>query len=260
MAEGGEETMEAPAELPDLGGRSISIAIENAYLPFNYIDLETGEPAGWDYEVWDEICVRLNCVPDYIEARWDGMIVAVSQGQFDAAADGITITEQRAEVVDFSDGYIAVDQRLLARLEEDRFDSVDSFVASDELLLGTQVGTTNYETGVKAVGADRITTFDEFGLAVQALIAGDVDGVIIDETAGLGYRGVNADKVKLVEGTLSSDQLGFIYPKGSDLVEPVNVALSSMKADGFLQEVNDKYFGPNFTITYDDIAEPTYED
>ena len=260
MAEEGEEAMEAPAELPDLDGRSISIAIENAYLPFNYIDLETGEAAGWDYDVWDEICVRLNCVPDYIEARWDGMIVAVSQGQFDAAADGITITEDRAKVVDFSDGYIAVEQRLLARLEEDRYASVDEFVANDALLLGTQVGTTNYESGVKAVGAERITTFDDFGLVVQALIAGDVDGVIIDETAGLGYQGVNADKVKLVEGTLSSDQLGFIYPKGSDLVEPVNAALASMKADGFLQQVNDQYFGPNFTITYDDIADVTYED
>jgi ABC-type amino acid transport substrate-binding protein len=249
---------EAAMELPDLGGQSISIAIENAYLPFNYIDLETGEPAGWDYEVWDEICVRLNCVPDYIEARWDGMIVAVSQGQFDAAADGITITEERANVVDFSDGYISVEQRLLARIDEERYTSVDEFVADEELLLGTQVGTTNYETGVKFVGADRITTFDEFGLAVQALVTGDVDGVIIDETAGIGYQGTNADKVRLVEGSLSSDQLGFIYPKGSDLVEPVNAALASMQADGFLQEVNDRYFSPSFDITDDDIGTPGY--
>jgi branched-chain amino acid transport system substrate-binding protein len=254
MAEGGE----AMAELPDMEGRSISIAVENAYLPFNYIDLETGEAAGWDYEVWDEICVRLNCVPDYVEARWDGMIVAVSQGQFDAAADGITITEERAKVVDFSDGYISVEQRLLGLIDEDRFTGTDDFVADENLLIGTQVGTTNYETAVKWVGADRVTTFDEFGLAVQALIAGDVDGVIIDETAGLGYQGVNADKVKLVDGSLSSDQLGFIYPLGSDLVEPINAALASMQADGFLQTVNDKYFSPEFSITYDDIAEPTY--
>jgi polar amino acid transport system substrate-binding protein len=186
------------------------------------------------------------------------MIVAVSQGQFDAAADGITITEERAKVVDFSDGYISVEQRLLGLIDEDRFTGTDDFVADENLLIGTQVGTTNYETAVKWVGADRVTTFDEFGLAVQALIAGDVDGVIIDETAGLGYQGVNADKVKLVDGSLSSDQLGFIYPLGSDLVEPINAALASMQADGFLQTVNDKYFSPEFSITYDDIAEPTY--
>ena len=107
---------EAPAEatgLPDLGGREVTIAVENAYLPFNYIDPDTGEPAGWDYEVWNEICRLLNCTPVYIESSWEGMIQAVADGQFDAAADGITITEDRAEIVDFSDGYINIEQRLL---------------------------------------------------------------------------------------------------------------------------------------------------
>ncbi len=252
------EAAPAEAALPDLGGQKISIAVENAYLPFNYIDLATGEPAGWDYEAWDEICKRLNCVPDYVEARWDGMITAVSQGQFDAAADGITITDERAQVVDFSEGYISVEQRLLTRIDEDRFATADDFKANPDLVVGTQIGTTNYNTAEKWVGVDRIRPFDDFGLAVQALIANDVDAVIIDETAGLGYQGTNADKVKLVGDSLSSDQLGFIYPKGSDLVEPVNAALASMKADGFLQTLADKYFTEKFTITYDDIGPGAY--
>jgi polar amino acid transport system substrate-binding protein len=248
----------AGSELPDLGGRKISIAIENAYLPFNYIDLATGEPAGWDYEAWDEICKRLNCVPDYVEARWDGMIVAVSEGQFDAAADGITITEERAQIVDFSEGYINIEQRLLVRADEDRFETPEEFKADESLIVGTQVGTTNYNTAEKLVGADRIQSFDTFDFAVQALIAGDVDTVVMDETAGQGYVGANADKLKLVGPSLSSDQLGFIYPKGSDLVEPVNLALASMKKDGFLEELAQKYFSDRFTITYDDIGEGAY--
>ncbi|MDM8521173.1 transporter substrate-binding domain-containing protein, partial [Anaerolineales bacterium HSG6] len=113
-----EEAKPASDALPDLAGRDITIAIENAYLPFNYISLETGEPGGWDYDAWDEICNRLNCVPVYQEVAWDGMIAAVGQGQYDAAADGITITDERAEVVDFSDGYITIDQRLLTRKDE----------------------------------------------------------------------------------------------------------------------------------------------
>ena len=72
------------SDLPDLDGLEVTIAVENAYLPFNYIDPETGEPAGWDYVVWDEICNLLNCVPVYIEAGWEGMIQAVADGQFDA--------------------------------------------------------------------------------------------------------------------------------------------------------------------------------
>ncbi len=231
----------------------VRIAIENAYLPFNYIDPITKEPTGWDYEVWDEICVRIDCTPVYVEASWEGMIQAVADGQFDAAADGITITEERAEIVDFSIGYINLDQRLLVRIDDDRIESIEDIVNDESLKLGTQTGTTNYETASTFLPADRISAFEQFPFAVQALIAGDIDAVIIDEVAGQGYLGENADELKLVGPSLSSDQLGFIYPKGSELVEPVNEALKAMMEDGFLEALNTKYFGSAFTITYDDL-------
>ncbi|MCA9972682.1 MAG: amino acid ABC transporter substrate-binding protein [Anaerolineales bacterium] len=239
--------------LPDLGGREVTIAVENLYLPFNYIDPDTGEPAGWDYVVWDEICRLLNCTPVYVEAGWEGMIQAVADGQFDAAADGITITEERAEIVDFSMGYISIEQRLLVRLDEDRIESIDDIVNNEELVLGTQTGTTNYETAKQYLPEDRIQAFEQFPFAVQALIAGDIDAVIIDEVAGLGYQGEESDKLQVIGPSYSSDELGFIYPKGSDLVEPVNAALREMMSNGFLQEVNLEYFGPEFDITYDDL-------
>ncbi|MFL7812421.1 MAG: substrate-binding periplasmic protein, partial [Anaerolineales bacterium] len=249
----GAEAAPAAAELPDLGGREITIAVENAYLPFNYIDPETGEGKGWDYDVWDEICTLLNCTPVYVEAAWEGMIQAVADGQFDAAGDGITITDARAEVVDFSVGYINIEQRLLVRIDEDRIESIDDIIANEDLKLGTQTGTTNYETALTFLPADRIQAFEQFPFAVQALIAGDIDAVIIDEVAGQGYLGENADQLKLVGPSMSSDQLGFIFPKGSDLVEPVDAAIKELAQNGFLDEVNLKYFGPDFTITYDDL-------
>jgi polar amino acid transport system substrate-binding protein len=239
--------------LPDLGGREVTIAVENAYLPFNYIDPSSGEPAGWDYEVWNEICRVLNCVPVYTEAAWEGMIQAVADGQFDAAADGITITDDRAEIVDFSDGYISIEQRLLVRKDETRIESIDDIVADESLKLGTQTGTTNYETATTFLPAERISAFEQFPFAVQALIAGEIDAVIIDEVAGMGYLGANADDLKLVGPSMSSDELGFIFPKGSDLVGPVNQAIAAMYASGFMEPVNLKYFGPDFTITYEDL-------
>lgn len=239
--------------LPDLGGREITIAVENAYLPFNYIDPDSGEPSGWDYDVWNEICSLINCTPVFVEAGWEGMIQAVADGQFDAAADGITITDERAEIVAFSNGYINIEQRLLARKDEDRFASIEDIVGNTELVLGTQTGTTNYETALQYLTEDRIQAFEQFPFAVQALIAGDIDAVIIDEVAGQGYLGENADLLELIGPSMSSDQLGFIYPLGSDLVEPVNAALAELAQNGFLEEVNLQYFGPNFTITYDDL-------
>jgi len=253
VADGPDEAEEEMAGLPDLEGREVTIAVENAYLPFNYIDPVTGEPAGWDYEVWNQICDLLNCVPDYVETSWEGMIQAVADGQFDAAADGITITEERAEVVDFSVGYIAIEQRLLVRAEEDRFETLEEIADNPDLILGTQTGTTNYETASQYVPEEEIEAFEQFPFAVQALLAGDVDAVMIDEVAGLGYQGESADQLKLVGPSYSSDELGFIYPPGSDLVEPVNLALGELARSGFFTEVNQKYFGPEFTITYDDL-------
>ena len=253
----GEVPGEAPgeaAELPDLAGRVITVAVENAYLPFNYIDVATGDAKGWDYDAMAEICSRLNCVLDWQEFGWDTMIAAVSDGQFDMATDGITITAERDENADFSDGYIATEQRLLVRLDESRFSNADELKEDSSLILGEQVGTTNYDTAVGLVGEDRVIAFDDFGITVQALIAGDVDGVVIDETAGQGYMGENADKVTLIGDSLSSDWLGFIFPTGSDLVAPINAALQSMKADGSLNEINAKWFGADFVLTYDDIG------
>lgn len=237
----------------DLDCEEVTIAVENAYIPFNYIRTDNNEPEGWDYDAWREICTRLHCTPVFVEAAWEGMIQAVADGQFDAAADGITITEDRAQIVDFSIGYINVEQRLLARLDEDRFTSIDDFATNDALIMGTQTGTTNYETAVKYIPESRLKAFEQFPFAVQALIAGDVDAVIIDETAGQGYLGENAEDLKLVGPSISSDQLGFIYPKGSELREPVDQALQAMMQDGFLTTINTKYFGPDFNITYDDI-------
>ena len=182
----------------DLECREVIVAIENAYLPFSYIELDSGEAGGWDYEVWDEICVRLHCTPVYKEAAWEGMIQAVSDGQFDAAADGITINDERAEIVDFSMGYVKIDQRLLVRIDEERIESIETIVNDESMTIGTQTGTTNYETAAKYVPEDRLSGFELFPFAVQALIAGDIDAVIMDEVAGLGYLGENSDKLKLV--------------------------------------------------------------
>lgn len=243
----------AETAIVDLGCRKVTIAVENAYLPFNYISIQTGEPGGWDYDAWREICTRLHCEPVFVEAAWDGMIQAVSDGQYDVAADGITNTPERQKIVDFSIGYIQIQQRLLVRKGENRFSSIEEFAQNDSLIMGTQVSTTNYETAVKFLPESRIKAFEQFPFAIQALLAGDVDAVIIDEIVGMGYSGQNAEKLELIGPSISSDELGFVFPKGSALVEPVNKALESMKADGTLDALNEKYFGPSFSLTEEDI-------
>ena len=96
----------------------------------------------------------------------------------------------------------------------------------------------------KLIGEERVVPFDSFGFAVQALIAGDVDGVVMDDVAGQGYVGVNSSDIKLLDDELVSDELGFIFAKDSELVEPFNMALDSMREDGMLDAINAKWFPP----------------
>ncbi len=243
----------AAEAIVDLDCREITIAVENAYLPFNYIEVETGLAGGWDYETWTQLCTLLHCTPVYKETGWDGLIQTVADGLYDVGADGLTITADRKKIVDFSDGYLQINQRLLVRAGEDRFDSLEALAKDPQMTVATQSGTSNYETTLKYISAERVKAFEQMPFAVQALLSKDVDGVVIDEVAGLGYQGQDKDKLAFVGPSMSSDQLAFIFPKGSDLVEPVNQAIAALQASGVLDQINAKFFGPDFKITGDDI-------
>ncbi len=248
----------ARGAVQDLNCRKIRIAVENAYLPFNYIDAKTGLANGWDYDAWKELCTRLHCAPVFVERAWDGMIDAVGRREFDAAADGVTIKNERKTIVDFSDAYMNIEQRLLVRSDENRFSTIQELAAQPNLVVGSQTGTTNLDTAAEYVAKERVQGFAEFPLAIQALIDRKIDAVVIDETTGQGYISQNQGALKLVGPSLSTDQLGFIFPKGSDLVAPVNQALASMRSDGTLKSLADHYFGPGFKVTQEDIATPSY--
>jgi polar amino acid transport system substrate-binding protein len=231
---------------PDLQGCVLRIAVENAYQPFNYIDPETSLAIGYDYDVFAEICERLNCQTEFVETSWDAMVAAMAGAggfdTYDVSANGITITEERAQNVDFSDPYVISLQVLLVQVDEARFVEPEEFAADPGLRIGTQLGTTNYNAALELVGQDRVVAYDQFGTAVQALINGDVDAVMIDNVAGIGYQGVNADQLKITGAPVQSEELGFIYGKGSVLTAPINFALAEMVAGGTLAELSSKWF------------------
>lgn len=233
------------SDLPDLGGREIRIAVENAYNPFNFIDESTGTAVGYDYDLFEEACNRLNCTPSFVQTSWDTIVAVMGgtgQAEFDIAADGITITAERAQHVDFSTPYIKLSQQLLVQAGETRFSNVDELNALGDFKVGAQPGTTNYDLAAELFGEDHIVAFDQYGLIVQALLNGDIDATVMDNVAGEGYIGANPDKLKLIGDPLTSEELGFVFPKGSDLVAPIDLVLSAMDADGTLDAIYAKWF------------------
>lgn len=241
-------TIAAPAfaEVPDLGGREIVVVTENAYPPLQFLDKD-GAAVGWEYDAMADIAKRLNATIKYENISWDAMIPAVSEGQFDMGMTGITIRDDRKEKVDFSDSYMTSEMVMMVRGDEDRFTDAASFAANADLLMAAQPGTTPFYVGVYSVldgneANPRIKLFETFGATVEALKAGDVDLVLTDGTAGAGYVEASAGGLKIVGEKLGTEDFGFIFPKGSDLVAPMNAAIAAMKADGTIDALNKKWF------------------
>lgn len=241
-----EPTMSS-AGLPDLKGRTIVAVTENAYMPLNFVDPKTGQSAGWEYDAVNEIGKRLNAKIDWKLSSWDLMIQSVRDGQFDVGMDGITINDERKGQVDFSDPYMISQQFMLVRADESRFADEKAFAADPKLLVGAQAGTTNFYVAVYDVldGDEqnkRIKLFETFGATVQSLLSGDVDTVLMDASSSKGFIGANPGRLKTIGGPLGTEEFGFIFKTGSDLVVPFNAAIAAMKADGTLERLNTKWF------------------
>ncbi|TCR90042.1 transporter substrate-binding domain-containing protein [Rhizobium sp. BK376] len=235
------------ADLPNLKGKTVVVVTENAYPPLQFIDPKSGKQIGWEYDAMNEIAKRLNFSVQYQNTSWDAMIQAVSDGQYNIGMTGITIKDDRKQKVDFSDPYMRSEQFMLVRGDEKRFADAKTFSAFKDGLIGAQPGTTPFYTAVYEVldGNEqnpRIKLFETFGATVQALKTGDVDVVLTDGTAGKGYVDASNGGLKLIGGPLGSEDFGFIFPKGSDLVAPVNAAIASLKADGTFDALNKKWF------------------
>ena len=238
---------QADGHLPNLEGREVVVVTENAYPPLQFVDPNSGDAIGWEYDAMAIIAERLNMTVVYENISWDAMIAAVGEGQFDLGMTGITIREDRAEVVDFSDAYMRSEMVMMVRGDEERFADAESFAADADLLMAAQPGTTPFYVGVYDVldgdeANPRIKLFETFGAGVQALRTGDVDLVLTDGTAGEGYVSASDGGLKIIGEKLGTEDFGFIFPKGSDLVEPINAAIADMKADGTIDALNKTWF------------------
>ena len=187
-----------------------------------------------------EICERINCTPNWVTTAWDGIFAALADGQFDMVVSGVTITDERDKIVDFSDPYIIVQQGVLMRVE-DEGETIDAFKSGD-LRLASQNGTTNAALGEELVGRDNLQLFDSFNNAVIAVQNGDADGVIIDSTSAAAYEQEFAGELTVGITGLSSDPLGLVFQEGDGIQDAFNEGLAMIKDDGTLQKLVVKWW------------------
>ncbi len=230
-------------KLPDLGGRTVRVATDATYPPFEMVDKSTNQIVGYDVELMTEVCNLVNCKPEIKNAKWEGIFPALQKGDYDAVISGVTITEERDKTMDFTEAYIEVGQVVLVRADDTRINGVDDLA---DKVVSVQIGTTNDETATamkKEGKIKQVKRFPTFDLAVKSLLNKDVDAVIIDNTAASGYMGTNPDKLKVAGDKFTNEGLGIVVREGDATLQGAfNAALAELKKNGTLDRLYQKWF------------------
>ncbi|MCP4064130.1 MAG: transporter substrate-binding domain-containing protein, partial [Gammaproteobacteria bacterium] len=198
---------------------------------------------GFDMEIIREVADRAGFEIDLNTMDFNGIIPALQTGNVDIAIAGITITEEREEIVDFSDPYYDSGLRILVR--ESNGD-VSEFDDLEGKKIGTKIGSTSYDYLVKNLEADDgVTPYPGSSDMYMALMSRSIDAVFYD-APNVGYfaRTKGEGKVKTVGPLYEGQQYGIALKNGSEWVDDVNDALAAMKEDGTYKTIYEKWFGP----------------
>ena len=216
----------------------IVVATDTAFVPFEF--KEGDHYTGFDIDMWDAIAKEIGLDYELRPMDFSGIIPALQTGQVDVALAGITIKPERAEVIDFSDGYYDSGFRLMV--------PVDSAIADwNDLagkILAVKTGTSASDWATENLPDTELRKFPNIDNAYLELRTGRVDAAMHDTPNVLYYIATAGDgQVKAVGGQQMAHQYGIGFPKGSALVGPVNKALAEMRKDGRYDAIYSKWFG-----------------
>ncbi|OCP02732.1 MULTISPECIES: transporter substrate-binding domain-containing protein [unclassified Ensifer] len=225
----------------DLGGKLLKVGSDTTSPPMESIDPATGQVVGFDVDVVNAVCAKINCQAEFITTGWDGIFAALDQGSFDLVASGVSITEERKKAMDFSDPYIVNSQAVLMRVEDQGI-TLDRFKDAGRKL-SAQANTTDAQVAESVVGKENVAAYDTFSAAIIALKNKDVDGVVINGANAAAYEREFAGELVVAIKDLESDPLGLVFRKGDENVAAFNEGLKMIKDDGTLDQLINKYWG-----------------
>lgn len=190
-----------------------------------------------DYAIADELDMKL--VIDDME--FDAIITAVQTGKADIGMAGLTVTEERLQNVSFSESYATGIQSIIVT-EDSPITTVDDLYAEGaSYMVGTQRGTTGDIYSEDDFGAERVSKYSSGAEAVQALVTGKVDCVIIDNEPAKAYVEANPG-LKILDTEFTVEDYAIAVKKGSaDMLDQLNSILKELTDDGSIQAIIDKY-------------------
>lgn len=220
----------------------VNVATDPSFVPFEMMDTETGEMIGFDMDMINEIAERAGFEVNLTTMEFSGIIPAVQTGSQEIAIAGVTITEERAEIVNFSDPYYDSGLRIIVRANNEDVATIDDL---EGMTIGTKIGSTSYDFLQDKFGdTAEITPYPGTSDMYMALLGRNVDAAFYDAPNVAYFSQTRGEgRTKVVGPLYEGQQYGIVFNKGSEWVEPANEALAAMREDGTYDEIYTKWFG-----------------
>ena len=224
------------AELTTVTAGKLTMSTNAAFPPYE-MTTDSGDFEGIDIDVAAAIAEKLGLELQVDDMDFDAALLAAQNGKSDIVMAGVTVTDERQKVMDFSDTYAEGIQSIIVPEGSD-IASVDDLAGKT---IGTQRGTTGYIYCTDDFGEDSVVAYDNGLTAVQALNNGQVDAVVIDNAPAKEFVAANTG-LKILDTAYAQEDYAIGVAKGNTaLLDAINGALEELQADGTLQSIVDKY-------------------
>ena len=234
-SEAASESTDA-AELTTVTAGKLTMSTNAAFPPYE-MTADDGSFEGIDIDVAAAIADKLGLELQIDDMDFDAALLATQSGKSDMVMAGVTVTDERQKVMDFSDTYAEGIQSIIVPEDSD-------IASADDLagkIIGTQRGTTGYIYCTDDFGEDSVVAYDNGLTAVQALNNGQVDAVVIDNAPAKEFVAANTG-LKILDTAYAQEDYAIGVAKGNtELLNAINGALEELQADGTLQSIVDKY-------------------
>ena len=222
----------------------IVFGTEGTWSPWTYHD-ENDQLVGFDIEVAQKVAEKLGVKATFVEGEWDGLLAGVDGGRYDSMANGVEITEERAQKYDFSDPYCYIRTAIIVKSDDD---SINSFEDLNGKTTANTISST-YATLAESYGAT-VQGIDTLEETIQLLTAGRIDATLNANVSFYDYLNVHPDAdFKLVAQTEDASHVAIPIVKSEDssFLDALNSAIDELRADGTLKELGEKYFGQDIS-------------
>ncbi|KAB8144866.1 basic amino acid ABC transporter substrate-binding protein [Chloroflexia bacterium SDU3-3] len=234
----------AAAPVADLKGRKVVVGTDASYPPFESVDQATNEIVGFDIDLLTEVGKLINADFEFQNASFDTIFTALQAKQFDAVASASTITDERKQIVDFSDPYIDVGQLVVVQAANTTVSSYTDLPGLDAV--GVQTGTTGETAALEDAKVEdaKLKRYQTIDLAFADLANNAVDAVVADGPTVGNYTSQPqyAGKFKIVGEAFTTESYGVALQKGdTELLGAINAALKVLKENGTIDQLRAKY-------------------